>query len=366
MSTPSTDEHRGGRVAAALVADVKRAVDARLDEVLARAMADAAAAGSEPAAVVEALAGLVRRGGKRLRPALVAAAYAASGRSIDPLPATVVDAGVAFELLQAYFLVHDDWMDGDRERRGGPSVHAALEQRHSNAHLGAALAVLAGDLASGLAHEVLAAMPAKAEVVVRAMREFCRMEQDVVLGQTLDLTLGSDADAAAVDRMHARKTGSYTVRGPLLMGAILAEASSDVVAALGRFGSPLGVAFQLRDDLLGTFGDPSDTGKPVGSDLRAGKRTALVAATLARCASADRVRLQAILADATNPARVGPVTDEDVAYALALFERCGARAALESRLDALASEARAALEGLAPATAELLLGLEAAIVRRTR
>ena len=368
MSTPSLDDHAEpvAGLAPALVAEVKRAVDARLHNVVEGALRDAVKAGSEPAAMVDALAGLVRRGGKRLRPALVAAAYAASGRSLAPLPSALVDVGVAFELLQAYFLVHDDWMDGDRERRGGPSVHAALEARHGNPHLGASLAVLAGDLASGLAHEVLAAMTAPAGVVVRVMREFARMEQMVVLGQSLDLTLGADADPDAVDRMHARKTGSYTVRGPLLIGALLGEASQDVVAALDRFGAPLGIAFQLRDDLLGTFGDPSETGKPVGSDLRAGKRTALVASALARCAPADRVRLQAILADATHPARLAPVTDEDIGYAMQLFETCGARAALEARIDALAAEARAALFGLPPDAVELLLALEAAMVQRSR
>jgi len=362
----SIEPHPDLSARGSFLAEVRAAVDARLEEVLRAAMGDAERAGGEPAAVVAALVELVRRGGKRLRPALLTAAYLAGGGD-RPAPRAVVDAGVAFELLQAYFLVHDDWMDGDRERRGGPAVHAALEARHASPHLGASLAVLAGDYASGLAHAVLAEIDAPAAVVVEATRLFCRMEQEVVLGQTLDLTLGdlrgshaaTGADAAAVERMHALKTGSYTVHGPLAIGAALALAPNAVRAALTAFGAPLGVAFQLRDDLLGTFGDPSDTGKPVGSDLRTGKRTALIAAAFARVAAPDRARLVALLGqgDALSAA--------DLASGIALLEDCGARAALEARIAALHDEAVAALTPLGP-RASLLVDLAGAIARRSR
>lgn len=365
----SIEPHPDLSARGSFLAEVRARIDARLEEVLRAAQADAERAGPEPAAVVAALAALVRRGGKRLRPALLTAAYLAGGGTLTEgaWPRAVTDAGVAFELLQAYFLVHDDWMDGDRERRGGPAVHAALEARHASPHLGASLAVLAGDYASGLAHAVLAELDAPAVVVVEATRLFCRMEQEVVLGQTLDLTLGdlrgtraeTGADAAAVDRMHALKTGSYTVHGPLAIGAALALAPAPVRAALGAFGAPLGVAFQLRDDLLGTFGDPSDTGKPVGSDLRTGKRTALVASAFGRASAEDRARLTQVLGqgDALHP--------RDLAFAVELLERCGARADLEARIAALHDEAVAALAPLGD-RASLLVGLAGAIARRSK
>ncbi|MBK7402151.1 MAG: polyprenyl synthetase family protein [Myxococcales bacterium] len=366
----SIEPHPDLSARGSFLAEVRARIDARLEEVLQAAQADAERAGPEPAAVVAALAALVRRGGKRLRPALLTAAYLAGGGPLTTQghwPRAVTDAGAAFELLQAYFLVHDDWMDGDRERRGGPAVHAALEARHASPHLGASLAVLAGDYASGLAHAVLAEIDASPAVVVEATRLFCRMEQEVVLGQTLDLTLGdlrgtrleTGADAAAVDRMHALKTGSYTVHGPLAIGAALALAPAPVRAALGAFGAPLGVAFQLRDDLLGTFGDPSDTGKPVGSDLRTGKRTALVASAFARASAKDRARLTQVLGqgDALDP--------RDLAFAVELLERCGARADLEARIAALHDEAVAALAPLG-ADAALLVGLAGAIARRSK
>lgn len=345
------------------LAEVRAAVDVRLEGVLAAALADAERAGPDPVAALAALASLVRRGGKRLRPALLAAAWVAGGGG-RPLPAAVIDAGAAFEILQAYFLVHDDWMDGDRERRGGPSVHAALEERTGDAHLGATLAVLAGDYASGLAHALLADLDAPAPVVVEVVRLFSRMEQDVVLGQILDVSLGAARAgaslASAVDRMHALKTGSYTVRGPLAIGAALAGASSTVREALAGYAAPLGVAFQLRDDLLGTFGDPHDTGKPVGSDLASGKRTALVAAALSHLDGADRARLEHVLGAgaATPPA--------ELAATVQLLERCGARREVEARIDALHAEAVAALAALDGPGVPLLAGVADAIARRSR
>lgn len=167
-------------------------------------------------------------------------------------------------------------MDGDEVRRGGPTAHVTLGRAFGGAHVGAALAVLAGDSASAEAHRVVAELAAPAEIRVRDVAViFVRMHGEVVLGQAIDLTLGAD-DEAAVERMHDLKTGSYTVRGPVARAA-LADASADLRAALDAWARPLGVAFQLRDDLR-AFGEPSQTGKPVGSDLRAKKRTALIAA----------------------------------------------------------------------------------------
>ncbi len=334
-----------------LVAEVRRAVDARLDEIRRASAAPAAAAGEEPAALAGALAELVRRGGTRLRPALLAAAARACGRATD---AAVIDAGCSWELLQAYFLVHDDWMDGDATRRGGPAVHVMLAARHRDDHLGASLAVLAGDLACAVAHRVLAAIEAPREVMVT----FARVHEEVVLGQALDLTLAAH-DAGAVERMHALKTGSYTTRGPIELGAILAGATGEQRRALVSFAAPLGVAFQLRDDLLGAFGAEEETGKPVGSDIRARKRTSLIADALGRATPDDRAALERWLEGGTP-------SEGEIASILMILERCGSRTAIEARVRALFDEARAALktasfdrEGLA-----LLDALAIALVER--
>jgi len=335
-----------------LVAEVRRAVDLRLDEILRGAEATAAGAGEEALAIARALSDLVRRGGKRLRPALLAAAARACGRATD---AAVIDAGCAWELLQAYFLVHDDWMDGDTTRRGGPTVHVMLAARYRDEHLGASLAVLAGDLACAIAHRVLANVDAPRD----AMVTFSRVHEEVVLGQALDLTLAAH-DVAAVERMHALKTGSYTTRGPIELGAILAGASAEQRRTLVAFASPLGIAFQLRDDLLGAFGTETQTGKSAGSDIRARKRTSLVAEALARAATEDRASLERWLATDTS-------TDAEVESIRAILQRSGARSAIEARVTALFAEARAALstatfdrEGLA-----LLEALAVALVERS-
>ncbi|MGZ5968202.1 MAG: polyprenyl synthetase family protein [Polyangiales bacterium] len=331
--------------ASSFVAEVRRAVDARLDALLAEAEREASEAGEEPRAIVDATAALVRRGGKRLRPALLAASFRACGG--NGIPSAVVDAGAAWELLQAYFLIHDDWMDGDATRRGGPTAHVVLAQRHrGDAHLGAALAVLAGDYACALAHRVLAEIPAPIE----AMALFSRVHQEVVLGQALDLTLVAH-DGAAVERMHTLKTGSYTVRGPLAMGAMLAKASSEMRSALDRFAAPIGVAFQLRDDLLGVFGSEEETGKPVGSDLRAKKRTSLLAEALRRSSGTERARLEAL---------------DDVDWARGFLESSGARAAIEARVSSLLGEARRALDEapLDPRGRELLAALAVRLAER--
>ncbi len=181
------------------------------------------------------------------------------------------------------------------------------------------------------------------------------MHEDVVVGQQIDM-LGRAED---VEAMHALKTGSYTVRGPLSLGATLAGAPAEAGAALERFAAPLGIAFQLRDDLLGTFGATAETGKPVGNDLRAGKRTAVLAEAMdggARLDPGQRAAVDRVFGRAA-------ATDAEVVAAAAALEACGARAAVTARLAQLCSEAEAIARDLplaAPAPA-LLAGAAAAL-----
>jgi geranylgeranyl diphosphate synthase type I len=321
------------------MSEVRARVDARLEQYLNDKHAAAARLGDDAAVLVDAVRGLTMRGGKRLRPAVIVATYDAVRGDDAPDDLTpTLDVCAALEVLQTYLLIHDDWMDGDAERRGGPSVHTALAQRYGSAHLGAAVAVLAGDLASAYAWELLCVAPFPAGRLTDAITAFRVMQEEVVIGQHLDL-LGT----ADVSLMQHLKTGSYTVRGPLALGALLGGARAEQVSSLNLFGDPLGVAFQLRDDLLGTFGDPRTTGKPAGNDLRAGKRTALVAAAERLLTPGERAPLDAVLGRADAP-------EADVAAATRLLEASGARADVESQLDAHRSAARAAL-AVAPISA---------------
>jgi geranylgeranyl diphosphate synthase type I len=309
--------------------DLVQRVNGRLEQLFRDRRNEVRSLSPEGELLVDAVEGLTMRGGKRLRPAVLFAGYRAVARGGDVT--RTLELGAAIELLQTYFLIQDDWMDGDEERRGGPSVHIALGARCGEV-LGASLAILASDLASGFAWELCAAAPFPAQRLREGLIEFGRMHGEVVYGQQLDLQHHDD-----VARVHQLKTGSYTVRGPLRLGAVLGDASAEQIAALERFGAPLGLAFQLRDDLLGVFGDRAQTGKPVGNDLRAGKRSALVAEARRLLSADDRALLDWSLG---NP----EANDDTVARALELIVRSGARERVEARLRELLAEAQAALQ----------------------
>ncbi|MGD8860033.1 MAG: polyprenyl synthetase family protein [Myxococcales bacterium] len=313
------------------LASVVQRVDLRLTQYFGEQRALALATSPRAPELVEAVADLTMRGGKRLRPAALYAGFLAVDGEGDP--ADTLDASAALELLQTYLLIQDDWMDRDEERRGGPAVHAALQARHGDGHLGASLAILAADIASGCAWELLAAAPFPPSRLREALALFGRMHFEVVCGQQLDLVQHGD-----VALVHHLKTGSYTVRGPLSLGALLADGSEAQLQALERFGEPLGVAFQLRDDLLGAFGDARAVGKPIGNDLRAGKHTSLVAEARTLLRGDDRRALDAVLG------RAG-ASDEEVARATDALLRSGARERVEARLSSLLEQAREALQG---------------------
>lgn len=311
------------------LSQVRARVDARLLSFLDDKRAQARRVSEPSVQLVEAVAGLTLRGGKRLRPATLYAGFVAANEHGNARDTD--DAGAALELLQTYLLIHDDWMDGDDERRGAPSVHAHFRNALGDAHLGASVGVLAGDLASGFAWELLGTAPFPAGRGAEGHAAFAKLHQEVVFGQQLDLL--KHADVALV---HQLKTGSYTVRGPLCIGGLLGNANAEQLAALEQYGEPLGLAFQLRDDLLGTFGDTSATGKPTGNDLRAGKNTSLVAATRARLDGADLKHFESVLG---NP-------DVDIATierTIALIESCGARAEIEANIDAMLARAKSVL-----------------------
>ncbi len=286
--------------------------------------------------LVDAASGLTMRGGKRFRCLVMYAGFRACGGPNEP--ARLLDLSASIELLQTYLLIQDDWMDCDSERRGGPAVHAAFATQRNDSHLGASLAILAADLAVGFAFELLhrsiPGCPRSADVLAA----YARMHTEVVCGQQLDLL-----EHPEVERTHDLKTGSYTVRGPLSLGAFNANANDAQLAALDRFGRPLGIAFQLRDDLLGTFGDPKLTGKPAGHDLREGKNTSLVREARALLggsarAGAEWQKVERVLGNAK-------ATAAELDEATRILETSGARSRVEGQLGTLADEAEQALAG---------------------
>lgn len=320
-------------------------MDARLQGLLDAKVDSAKVYGSEVVDVVSSLRDLCLRGGKRLRAALIVAGFRATTAEGDLEPA--IDAGVALELLQSYFLVHDDWMDGDEVRRGGPAVHAWLSKRLGSRSLGERAAILAGDHAAGLALEMMTKLEIAPERHQPVMAAFAQMQIDAVIGQQLDI-IAQNSDPEAT---YVLKTGSYTVRGPLRIGALLAGAKPRILTTLDRFALPVGVAFQLRDDLLGAFGEPEQTGKPLGSDLKTAKRTVLLLNAMRLAKPKDRALLKAVVGNAR-------ASEKTVRLALEALERTGARAVVEARIEALVAEARLSLKAgrLSPAGRALLEG----------
>ena len=336
----------------ALLPTVQTEVEMRLRGFLETRLDVARRHGPEVLEMVSAVRDLCLRGGKRIRPALLVAGYRAASEKAELEPA--LDAGVALELLQAYLLIHDDWMDGDLVRRGGPAVHAQLAKRFRSEHKGHASGVLAGDYASAVALEALSQVEIKGSVALSAIACFAEMQLDAIAGQQLDL-IGGEYD---VELAYQLKTGSYTVRGPLRLGAILASASPKTLRALDRFALPVGVAFQLRDDLLSAFGEPKRTGKPLGNDLRAGKRTRCLVAGLKLARGKDLRTLRHAVGNAR-------ASDGQVRAALAVLETSGARAAIEARVAELSAAAMREIKtGVTGQGALLLAGAAEALTAR--
>lgn len=267
-------------------------IEAALSSYLDSRRAGAAAIDPAFAEAADALRSFVLSGGKRIRPTFAWWGWRGAGGALDaPEAGPVLGAISALELIQACALIHDDLMDASQTRRGHPTVHVEFARRHVAAgwagppvRFGAAVAILLGDLAMVWADDMLRDAGLPPEALRRAGLPWALMRTEVLGGQFLDVLHQSSGDTSAraalqVDRY---KTAAYTVERPLHLGAAIAGAEPALVAAYRRFGADIGVAFQLRDDLLGVFGDPAVTGKPAGDDLREGKRTLLLAIAVER------------------------------------------------------------------------------------
>jgi geranylgeranyl diphosphate synthase type I len=289
----------------------------------------------------------VLSGGKRLRPVFCYWSFIGAGG--DDADHRVVDAGAALELLHTAALVHDDVIDGSSRRHGSPTVHVEQESLHRRqgwagdaSRFGVGVAVLVGDLALVYGDRLLAGAPREAVEVYDEMR------LEVNVGQYLDVLGAADRAGLAGERGVARarrisryKTAKYTVERPLHLGAALAAPArfGELEGPLSEFGLPLGEAFQLRDDLLGVFGDPGLTGKPVGDDLREGKPTLLASLAASRASATSASLFESLFGTADLDA-------EGVAALQEIIELSGARAEVEASIRRLLDEAMAALDRL--------------------
>lgn len=327
-------------------------LDAEIDSIEASAPPDPVFAG-----FFGELRDFVASGGKRLRPQFVWWGYRAAGGH-DAGAGAVLPVAGAVELVHACALIHDDVMDASPMRRGRPTAHEAFGTAHLDSgwvgnagHFGVSAAIMLGDLALVAADGLFARADAVPERLTAAFDEFTRMRIEVVEGQFLDLVDGNRAKGDTATALHVAslKTAKYTVERPLRIGACLAGAGAALLSGLSAFGEPLGIAFQLRDDLLGAFGEERVTGKPAGIDFREGKRTFLVALARERADSAQTVVLDTHLGD--------PALDADGVEAIRrVLSDSGAVNECEARIDRLLTESLTALKGLgAPPEAEQAL-----------
>lgn len=272
---------------------------------------------------VSALEGFIGRG-KFLRTRFCFWGYAATaGRSPD---SQLESACAALELLHAFALVHDDVMDDSSTRRGRPSLQTQFTQHHQQhgwsgdpRQYGVASAVLVGDLAFAMAHRLAS------ELNPTARKVWTRLVTELTAGQFLDLAGAARRDRSETSalRISRLKSGRYTITGPLRLGAAL-EGTAELAPDLERYGDLVGEAFQLRDDLLGAFGDTAQTGKPVGDDLREGKPTLL----LAIGSRSDDPAVRRLLTRVGSPA----LTGADVRELADALDACGARRHVERRI----------------------------------
>jgi geranylgeranyl diphosphate synthase type I len=284
----------------------------------------------------DALEALVLGGGKRIRPAFFHWAHVGSGG--DPAGPSAVRAAAAIEMLHAFALAHDDVMDRSESRRGVRSTW----RRFADAHLdrtwngdperfGDAVAILVGDLAHVAADHLVE----RSDPTVARIWDDLRFE--VNIGQYLDVLAGAKGNTSQDDArlILEYKTGRYSVQRPLHLGAAMAGAHELLADPFTRYGRPVGVAFQLRDDMLGAFGDTHLTGKPVGDDLREGKPTLLLALAFDQASPAQA----AVLGLAGNP----DLDDEQLGAIQEVLVETGATESIEREIRDLTDEALSVL-----------------------
>ena len=345
-------------MAAAATVELTGAITDQLRRYLGDRRAETAYIGDDYGVLVAALEDFVLSGGKRLRPAFAYWGWRAVADG-DPDPEVLLLFS-ALELLHAFALVHDDVIDDSSTRRGRPTAHVHFAALHrdrkwqgSPDRFGVSAAILLGDLALAWADDIVFRVDLSPETLRRVRRVWADIRTEVLGGQYLDIVAEAGGANSTTSPMTVAtfKTACYTVSRPLQLGVAAAADRPDVHAVFSQFGTDLGVAFQLRDDVLGVFGDPKVTGKPSGDDLRSGKRTVLLAEAVELADKSDP------LAASLLRRSIGePLTDAQVEELRDIIESVGALTAAEQRIAALTQRALATLAA-APINAGAKAGL---------
>jgi geranylgeranyl diphosphate synthase type I len=313
---------------------IAQRVDQRLDTLLAAEEQRWGDLSADLIRPITEIRRLVMAGGKRLRPAFCYWGFVGAGG--DPSDSRIVDAGAAFELMHAFALFHDDVMDDADSRRGAATTHTVFAKEHAQAgwagesrRFGEGVAILVGDLAFVYADLLLETAPQE------AWRIWNELRVELNIGQFLDVagSVQRVRDVVSAERICRYKSGKYTIERPLHLGAAIADPTGHgaLLNGLSGYGLPLGDAFQMRDDVMGAFGDEAVTGKPVGGDLREGKPTPLLARAVAAATPAQLQVLERV--GATD------LSDAEVAAIQQVIVETGALAELESHITSLTEQA---------------------------
>ena len=235
---------------------------------------------------VETIADFTLAGGKRIRPALVYYGYLAAGGQDSQ---EIVEASMGIELVHSFLLIHDDIIDRDATRHGVATVHERYKKigklvapKEDGLHFGNSMAMIVGDMASAMAYEIIFNTHFSSETIIRALGKLQNIVYVTIPGEMLDVMMETRGQATEEEilRMFEGKTSRYTFEGPLHLGAALAGGNEKILAGFTAYSLPLGKAFQIRDDILGVFGDEKKLGKPIGSDVIEGKQTILLVKAL--------------------------------------------------------------------------------------
>jgi geranylgeranyl diphosphate synthase type I len=276
------------------------------------------------------------RGGKRIRAALSLIAYESfRGKDFN----SMLDVAASIELMQSFFLIHDDVIDDDFFRRGGPSFHKIYENNKENLNpkLAEGIAIVAGDILEAYSKRII--LKSKINKKIKILDKINEIIESTGYGEFLDVLSNSKKSLKEEEiiRIHTLKTAKYTIEGPLHLGAIAAGANENEIKILSDYAIPLGVAFQIKDDILGLFGDEEKIGKSAGSDVKEGKKTLLIIKAIEKSSQDDKEFINKCLANKD-------ITKEEILKLREIVKKSGSLDYSKKLAEKLVSEAKKALE----------------------
>ncbi len=290
-----------GNEAKKLLAQFKREFDPQVEKYLNQVLEEVRRRDFFTAEILEYVKKIVLAGGKRIRPAFMYWGYLGMGGKEKE---KILKTAIGIELVHIFLLIHDDIIDRDDKRHGMDTLHFKYKKwgkkifpRSDSSHFGNSIALVAGDIVAALGNQVIFNSAFESRLIMKALFKLQEIISLTALGEIQDIYVEYQGKASEEEilQMYKHKTAGYTVEGPLHLGAILAGASDDYLKELSALAIPLGIAFQIRDDILGIFGNEEKLGKPVGSDIKEGKQTLLVSRAWKKANSDQRKILTNIL-----------------------------------------------------------------------